>query len=101
VSDGYLPFGAPYSRTTDPVTSKLAAFEAASLKSRHERAILGVLHSSARPLAAEEIGDRIRMSSVQVCRRLAGLERAELVARTEDLHVNRTGRKAAKWRARV
>ena len=100
MTGGYLPFGAPYSRTDDPVTSKLAAFEVAGLKRKHERAILAVLQGSPRPLAAEQIGDRIGLAMVQVCRRLKDLERASVAEPTEELHTNRSGRKAVKWRAR-
>lgn len=91
----------PRARITDPVTSHQAAASARDLAATHDRIILEVLRRRARPMAAEEISDALAgaVSALQVARRTACLERAGLIERTEELHTNRSGRQAHRWRA--
>ena len=84
-------------RRTDPRTSKQAASQARDLQSKHHSQIIGAL-AMGLPLAAEQIAAYIQVNSVAVNRRLAELERAGLIERTDLRHKNASGRWAMKWR---
>lgn len=88
-------------RRTDPSTSKEAGEHAERWRSGDHAAILMILQKSMRPLAAEQIADELKWDShVRANRRLPELERAGLIQKTEELHTNRSGRRAFKYRAR-
>ena len=93
---GLLPF--QLARRTDPVTSKRAAHQADDLRARHRRLIVEAIRAAGRPLAAEEVADRVpEMDKVQVAKRWKDLESEGLVRRTEERHQNRSGRAAFRY----
>lgn len=87
-------------RRTDPVTSRDAARAAQSLAGRHHAMILACMREAGRPLACEEIGDRLHdaINHVQAGKRMCELERANLIVATEEKHTNRSGRQAFRYR---
>lgn len=89
----------PRSRKNDPNTSHEAGESAASFINAHHQVILDALRDSAEPLAAEQIADVGSLKSmVAVCRRLSECVDRGLIVPTEHRHVNRSGRKAVKYR---
>lgn len=90
-----LPFG-PHklARRYDPATSRAAAEDAKSLRARHHAEILCAIADG--PGNAWEIAERIGrgISGVQVCRRLAELERKGLVHDTGRTSPTPSGRAA-------
>jgi predicted ArsR family transcriptional regulator len=89
-------------RNSDPETSRLAGQAAAQFKSEHHRAIYRALaEAHPRPLAAEQIGDALGWPHYHaVGRRLSELVDAGLIERAGELHKNRTGRQAERYRIR-
>ena len=89
-------------RATDPHTSKEAGENADDFAGKHYTAIIRTLRETGRPMASEEIADYVNFGGFTVpnwpTRRLCELERRGLVVPTEELHVNRTGRRARKYR---
>ena len=103
----------PNFRKSDPETSRAAAERA--LIAGDEADIYACLRLSGVPLAAEEISDRLGWQDhgghVRVNRRLSrmcdcvtdeygALLRTALIERTEEKHVNRSGRAAFKYKIR-
>ena len=86
---------AQHARREDPLTSHRAAQEASGLAQAHVRLICDALASGTG--TAEEIGDRCGLDNVAVCRRLASMERQDMVARTTDKRRQRNGRLAQVW----
>ncbi len=92
-------------RRNDPMTSHEAAMSAAGLASKHHAIILAVLKAADRPMAAEEIAQFSRdcppfppiLDKVLVGRRMCELERAGLIVKTTERHVNRSGRGAFRY----
>lgn len=89
---------APRARRSDPDTSHAAARAAQTLGSRHAHDIVEVMARAAAPLAAEQIADRVGLTSVQVNRRLRELVDLEVIEPTEHRHRNRSGRHAVQFR---
>lgn len=90
----------PLARRSDPQTSRNAAKDAGRFSRGDCLAILETLRASAVPLAAEQISDALGWGNhVRVNRRLASLVDASLIAPCDDdLHINRSGSKARKYR---
>ncbi len=86
-------------RRNDPATSHEAAESVEELAQKHHALILDVLKTYDRPMAAEEIADKYYpiLDKVLVGRRLCELERAGLITKTEQRHVNRSGRRAFRY----
>lgn len=81
---------------TDTSLEALATIE--PIQKKHHAAILSAL-SNGQALAVEEIADRTPNSNyVQFGKRMVELERAGKVIKTAELHVNRTGRRARKYK---
>ena len=87
-------------RRTDPITSKEAGEHASQFRAGDHQAILGALgRANPTPLSAEQISDFLRWHDhVRVNRRLGELERAGKIQRTQERHINRSGRSAFKYR---
>jgi len=87
-------------RQSDPATSKLAALRAKHLAAGDAADILRVLDCG-RAMAAEQIADEIgHGDAVRICRRMKELERLDLIEATAELHRNRSGRHARKFRSK-
>lgn len=88
----------PLARATDPVTSHWAADSMQTVAGMQCRRIMKVLRASTCPMAAEQIADVLPdMDHVAVNRRLADLARLGHVIKTEQLHRNRSRRRAHKF----
>lgn len=90
-----LPFDATkLVRRYDPATSKAAAAEARSLRAKHHSEIL--IAAAGGPGTAWDFAERIggNATGVQVCRRLAELERRGLVHDTGRTAPTPSGREA-------
>ena len=60
--------------------------------------VLAVVASAGRPMAAEEIADALGgISHHTVTPRLSELEKAGLIARTDERHTNRSGKRAVRF----
>ena len=93
-----LPFTfdpAEHARRGDPSTSHAAAEAAQSLAQVHVERILRSLEVGEG--TAETIGDRCGLDNVAVCRRLAAMERQNMVARTGRKERQRNNRPAEVW----
>lgn len=88
-------------RRSDPLTSRDAGISAAQFVSDHHQKILNALRQADRPLAAEEIAERTSIDYVQVGKRTHELLDAGKIERTQLIHINRSGRKAFKYRLRA
>lgn len=64
------------------------------LKKQHEQ-IVNTMRETSYAMAAEQIADRV---GAAVWRRMSELEKNGIILKTGELHVNRTGRKAHKYR---
>ncbi len=86
-------------RRDDPETSHEAAQSAGDLARKHHTMILAVLKTTWKPLAAEEVADRTdgQLDKVLVGRRMCELERAGLITKTTQRHINRSGRGAFRY----
>lgn len=78
-------------RHRDPHTSHQAARAARSLASEHQAAILVVLRRGG-TWTADEIAERCGLTKVQVCRRLAELERDDRIRPTGETRPTPSGR---------
>lgn len=99
-------------RASDPDTSRSAGEGANRFRGADQEQIFQALQRAGRPLAAEEISDRLRWDNhVRVNRRLAelaapvidefgALVRPALIERTEQKHTNRSGRQAYRYQVR-
>ena len=86
-------------RTSDPETSHAAAATVGRFAGEHHQRILAALREAGRPMAAEEIADvKGFKSHVPVNRRLGELASIGMVASTDERHLNRSGRRAVKYR---
>lgn len=86
-------------RARDPVTSAEAGEHARKFIGAHHQAIMGALRAAGRPMAPEEIADALGWPShVAANRRTTELERAGLIAVADQYHVNRSGRRARRYR---
>lgn len=85
----------PLVRSEDPATSKTAATSAGALRARHFAVILEALRSAPAGLTAEEIARATDLDPVQVNRRLAGMRRACLIIRTDQVRRTSSGRPSA------
>lgn len=79
----------------------MAARDSASFVSGQRKDIRDVLDASQVPMAAEEIGDALGLSHVQVCRRISELVDAGLIEPADRLHKNRSGSMARRYRVRA
>ena len=98
-----LPFSpARLAAKADPWTSKAAARACKPVRSEHCRIILQTLQANRRPMAAEEIVGAVAgwvgLNAVQVARRFAELVEAGLIEATAEIHTNRSGRAARRYR---
>lgn len=97
--DDLLGVIGPRSRISDPQTSHDAAKHAEKFLNSHHEAILAAMRASQRPMAAEEIADACGWAThVQANRRMSELCDRGLIEPTEERHVNRSGRKAVRYR---
>lgn len=83
-------------RRTDPATSHAAAAEAGDLAEEHRERILAALAVGS--AGASRIGERCRLSSHQVNKRLPELLRAGLVELTGRTVTSASGRGEREWR---
>lgn len=93
-----LSFAAPRSRRHDPSTSKAAAASMREGAAEHRDRIYRVLDDHG-DLTPEQIAAHCELSSVQVCRRMAEMERMGLACPTGERRKNRNGNSARVWRA--
>lgn len=84
-------------RRDDPSTSMVAAEQAGPLAAEHKELILGLLMSFRRPMGGTEIGARLGLTQVQVCRRLPELKRAGLIRVAEGEGRTPAGRPERLW----
>ena len=91
-------------RNTDPHTSKEAGVNADNFANEQHIVILRALNARS-PMAAEQIADHVGLGGNVVpnwpTRRLSELERGGLVVPTDEIHKNRSGRSARKYRLTV
>lgn len=93
-----LDYQPPNYRHDNPQTSKDAGKRARTFAGAHHKAIVDVL-AIGRPMAAEEIADATTgLDHVKVGKRMAALARAGLIVATEELHKNRSGSRARRYR---
>lgn len=86
-------------RNGDPHTSREAGRAARGFADGDCADIYAAMQQAGRPLAAEEISDRLGWNNhVRVNRRLAELVDAARIAPTDDLHTNKSGRRARRYR---
>lgn len=88
--------GEPRARSTDPVTSHLAASTAKELQARHHRIILECLRQYG-PLGKDGIAARTRLDGVQTCRRLTELSRVGQIKETGRTVPSTAGRQEREW----
>lgn len=86
-------------RRRDPETSKAAAAAAHELANEHRLLILHALRAAGCELTATEIGARLGLTSVQVCRRLGELQDDGLAVPTANRRPTEAGRPSRCWRA--
>lgn len=86
-------------RVSDPQTSHEAAQSITAVLPRLEAIVLGALKQHRGGMTSEEIADHLGMDRVTVSPRLKPLERKELIARTGEKRVGRSGRKGEVWKA--
>jgi hypothetical protein len=86
----------PLFRTTDPVTSRLAAAQAVGVQADHFRRILGALGRG--PAGQTLIADRADLEKHAVGKRLSEMERRGLIEQTGRKILNSVGRKEREWR---
>ena len=86
-------------RHSDPSTSHAAAESMRGRTAEHRELILAVLNDH-EGLTATEIGERCRLSMVQVARRMKELERLGLAEPTKETRLTGSGRPARVWRIR-
>lgn len=86
-------------RRRDPETSRQAAAAAHGLAAEHRMLILATLRDADGDLNSTEIGERVGLSSVQVCRRLHELEDEGLIQRTPNVRPTVSGRPSTCWEA--
>lgn len=84
-------------RSTDPVTSKMAAVQAEPMLARHERVILEALKLS--PGGKSEIARLSGLNENQVSRRLKIMQQRGLITLTGNLVMSSTKRSEREWRA--
>ena len=89
----------PRARHSDPSTSHVAADSMRGEAKLHRDLILAVLNDH-EGLTATEIGERCRLSMVQVARRMKELERLGLAEPTKETRLTASGRPARVWRIR-
>ena len=87
-------------RNNDPSTSVRAAESMQNPAAHQCAAILAEIVTADRPLAVEQIADRLGMDSHRVGKRMSDLERKGLIERTKLIHRNRSGQPAFKWGVR-
>lgn len=85
-------------RRSDSETSHTAAERAACFAKSHDEQILAVLEVSP-GLTCEEIGRRCGLAAIQVSRRMAALERDNLIERTGETRPTLARLPSAVWRA--
>lgn len=85
-------------RSNDPETSRMAARDSESFVTGQRKEIYEELKASEVPLAAEQIGDVLGFTHVQVCRRISELVDAGLIEPVDKLHKNRSGSMARRYR---
>ncbi len=83
-----------HARTTDPVTSHLAAESMQTAATEHERIILEVLRSSVFALTAWGIAARCELDYVQVGKRLGKLREDRRIRKSGQRYPNPSGRLA-------
>ena len=89
----------PNYRTRDPITSRDAGNAARRFAKGDQAAILSALTRACRPMAGEEISGALDWNDmVRVLRRMKELERAGSIVRTVEFHINRSGRRAFRYR---
>lgn len=98
MSDYYSFAAMPLFRPADPPTSKAAAERVGEFAGEHQRLILAALDQG--PGTKDDLADRCGLTEQQVVRRLRGMERAGLVARTSETRPTASGRQATVWRAK-
>jgi predicted Rossmann fold nucleotide-binding protein DprA/Smf involved in DNA uptake len=86
----------PLFRTTDPVTSRLAARQAVGVQADHHQRILKALELG--PASATGIAARSGLDKHRVLKRLRELNRSGLIQETGRLLVNEAGRREREWR---
>ena len=84
-------------RKQDPVTSFEAAESTKSFVSRYQGLILDAM-ADGNPLASEQIADIIGLDHSAVWRRMSELEKGRKIIKTDLFHINRSGRRAYKYR---
>lgn len=83
-------------RSTDVDTSHEAARSMKEAAGKQHRAIMTILRTWGRPLAAEQVGDALGYGCWRRFKELRAAGRIERFGTEKDKHVNRSGRKAWK-----
>ncbi len=92
-------FARTHAHSDDPSTSKEAAASAEPSAKSIAQKVLQVVVDAGRPLAVEEIVDRLPdHGHYQVARRVSDLHNAGKIEPSTLVHHNRNGRKAIMWR---
>ena len=86
----------PLARSSDPVTSHLAAASAKQLQAKHQAKVLEALKANG-PMGKSMIAVRSGLGDVAVCRRLPELERDGLIEQTGCTVKSGSGRAEREW----
>ena len=97
-TQGELDWTRTHHHTDDPDTSAQAAASVQETAKQHSAAILRVIESSPVPIAAESIGDRLALTTLQTMKRCSDLKNQEIIVDSGGRHRNRSGKWAVKWR---
>lgn len=87
-----------HTRNGNPVTSIKAAESVREVAAKQAATILAEMTFGDGPMAVEEIADRLDMTPHAVGKRMSDLERGGVIRKTNEMHRNRSGRRALKWR---
>lgn len=97
--DAPSDFSRTHARRTDPATSHAAAESVVDITQSIQWQVMGVLIDADKPLAVEQIVDRMpHLEKDQVWRRVSDLKNKGWVEDSGELHGNRNGRSATRWR---
>lgn len=88
----------PLARSSDPITSFMAADRVKEFKAAQHQSIMLALLTLGKA-GAEQIGDLCDLDAYQVRKRLSELCKNDLAAPTGELRTTYTGRKERVWKA--
>lgn len=85
----------PRARNTDPITSHLAAASAKELASQHQILVLGALRRG--PAGVDRIAAITKLTTYQVSKRMAELQRSGAIVLTGKTVQSTSGRAQREW----